>query len=467
MSGSLSTRLPVILAVFLCACFSYAEPPDIPDRPPPLTFEEHVDYVAWYNEFVRRGRDEKDNAYPLYLKLCPDKDGKGGFPKPEGKAAEQFEKAVGRVWTKEEFPELAAYLDECKSYLKSFRRALKRPHCWIPVDDHLEMSGSVPLPVLLISRNLTKATMRLIWMKQDNQIKSANASFRDLMRHARHMDEPAPLIHPLVALACRQMISDQVLAMLDCGLLKNGELRTYKALSWDDQPSTILRRSLIHEWAGRLERLQYAIEKGGPDPAKWASNRELVESLGYNFTTNIDQLGFTLDLERARRRVELESQTAVQYLDAGRERELETSLIEIEKEQTEGLSIEEIMSFRLFLGSPLSSIRYLDLVLRERARLRGTRVVLALHVHYAKHGKWPKSLKAIDKKLGLKGLKKIIIDPYSDKRFIYKLKDGRPLLYSVGVDGKDDGGVHHSKFGDGATGPADFVFWPYQKMAAK
>ena len=165
--------------------------------------------------------------------------------------------------------------------------------------------------------------------------------------------------------------------------------------------------------------------------------------------------------------MELESQAAVQCLDASKDQDWKSGVLEIEKGQSEGLSIAEHYSFTFFLGSPWSSLRYLDLALRERTRLRGTRVVLALHAHYAKHGKWPKSLKAIDKKLGLKGLRKIVVDPYSDKPFIYKLKDGKPLLYSVGVDGKDDGGVHHAKFGDGATGPADFVFWPYQKPETK
>ncbi len=47
-----------LLTAWAFVSAAQAEPGEIRDRPPPLTFDEHVDYVGWYNEFVRRGRSQ-------------------------------------------------------------------------------------------------------------------------------------------------------------------------------------------------------------------------------------------------------------------------------------------------------------------------------------------------------------------------------------------------------------------------
>ena len=59
-------------------------------------------------------------------------------------------------------------------------------------------------------------------------------------------------------------------------------------------------------------------------------------------------------------------------------------------------------------------------------------------------------------------MKGLLIDPYSGKQFIYLVKDGQPLLYSIAADGNDDGGRHDAHWGEGSNG-GDFVFWPYQE----
>ncbi len=105
--------------------------------------------------------------------------------------------------------------------------------------------------------------------------------------------------------------------------------------------------------------------------------------------------------------------------------------------------------------------RAYELSLRAETHRRGTMLVLAVHAHHAKHGEWPNSLKVIDKKLGLEGLRGLRRDPFSGKPFKYEIKDGQPLLYTVGSDGKDDSGRHDPKWGEGKKG-GDFVFWPPQ-----
>jgi hypothetical protein len=88
--------------------------------------------------------------------------------------------------------------------------------------------------------------------------------------------------------------------------------------------------------------------------------------------------------------------------------------------------------------------------------------MLALHAYKNKNGNWPDSLSAVDSAMQLNGFGEAMIDPYSDKPFVYQVKDGRPVLYSVGANGVDDGGIRVTELGS-RIGDVDLVFWPYQK----
>src|SRR5690606_29129414 len=55
-----------------------------------------------------------------------------------------------------------------------------------------------------------------------------------------------------------------------------------------------------------------------------------------------------------------------------------------------------------------------------------------------------------------KKAKKTSADVFAeDKPFIYEIVAGQPVLYSVGIDGDDDGGMHDPSWSDN-----DYVIWP-------
>jgi hypothetical protein len=63
-------------------------------------------------------------------------------------------------------------------------------------------------------------------------------------------------------------------------------------------------------------------------------------------------------------------------------------------------------------------------------------------------------------------LEKLPIDPYSDKPLVYKKTKDNFILYSIGLNFKDDGG-EPSKRSDGSirkwSDNGDTVFWPPPK----
>ena len=59
-------------------------------------------------------------------------------------------------------------------------------------------------------------------------------------------------------------------------------------------------------------------------------------------------------------------------------------------------------------------------------------------------------------------LAEVPMDPYSEWPLVYRRTEGSFVLYSVGADFRDNGGVHSPKWGEEVQG-GDYIFWPVQK----
>jgi hypothetical protein len=106
------------------------------------------------------------------------------------------------------------------------------------------------------------------------------------------------------------------------------------------------------------------------------------------------------------------------------------------------------------------SLQRVSVVLRHTVAYRHAyRLVFRVHVYRTKRGHWPRTLQ--DALPAAEARK--LTDPFANKPFRYRLKNGEPLLYSVSDNGIDDGGQVYRKDGRvnwGQTG--DYVLWPPQ-----
>lgn len=75
------------------------------------------------------------------------------------------------------------------------------------------------------------------------------------------------------------------------------------------------------------------------------------------------------------------------------------------------------------------------------------RIALALHQHKRSFGSYPSSLRELRHTQDMKAP----LDPYSGKSFIYKPRGNRYVLYSVGSDLKDNGGIERDASGPKAV----------------
>jgi hypothetical protein len=95
---------------------------------------------------------------------------------------------------------------------------------------------------------------------------------------------------------------------------------------------------------------------------------------------------------------------------------------------------------------------FLGAVVRHQAQLAGVECLTAVRRYALKHGSLPEDLEVAAKEVGLKA---VPTDPYSGGPMHYKIIDGKPVVYSVGSDGKDDGGTVDWNYG---KQPGDFIF---------
>jgi len=89
-----------------------------------------------------------------------------------------------------------------------------------------------------------------------------------------------------------------------------------------------------------------------------------------------------------------------------------------------------------------------------RSRRRGTQVLIAVELYRLRNGSLPRSLADLES-LDIPGVKLSIIDPLTEKPYIYRVQNGDYFLYSIGMDLKDDGGRKDSI---NADKPGDLLF---------
>jgi hypothetical protein len=94
----------------------------------------------------------------------------------------------------------------------------------------------------------------------------------------------------------------------------------------------------------------------------------------------------------------------------------------------------------------------LQATVRSQAQLAGTQCLIAVRRYVLVHGAPPADLEAATREAGLTA---VPTDPYSGQPMRYKVIAGKPVVYSVGKNQKDDGGLVDWKMGQQ---PGDYVF---------
>ncbi|MCK6486679.1 MAG: hypothetical protein HUU22_18335 [Phycisphaerae bacterium] len=419
------------------------------DEPPRLTFDQTVDYIAWYNNYVRAGRIR--NALDLYSELLDEKSPTGAHLKwPVGEAAKQFEAALGKIWEPQTNVELARFLDSQERFIRIAKKAAMVRDFWHPCPAESPTLIAVIMPELAISRNACKIVLVSAWRKQDKPAQAMLDAWQVVLRSAGQMQQCGLTIGVLVGLAERALVYRDIRAASAAGVLAPQDYAAAVALLEKDDPGAPdFRRAIMVEWATALDLLQYVSPKGKPDVKRWGELVRGVEKAMGSPDFKGQDAAFAA----------LNPHDTAQRIDA-----YFRELITLTGDSPNRASLHKIMAFegrnetRLgdnpFMRFVIPSLaRSWQLMVRAETERRATILLLGIHQYHAENGKWPGSLD----QLKLANLATLRIDLFSDADFKYALIDEMPRLYSFGINEKDDGGNHDGKWGEAG---GDHVFWP-------
>ncbi len=485
----------ILLPALLLACAADDKPP-APKLPlgkdttyvtGPLDKHGYIDYEAALNAELSKGITAETNAKALLiLALGPAPEGGDGMPPayfkwldipapPKqgdyilslykvahdrlGLTQEQMEalyevhgRATNRPWAAKDAAPLAEWLKANEKPLAIVLEATKRPHYFNPLVSRREEGESsnligVLLPSVQKCREIASLlSCRAMLSLSDGKYDDA---WRDILachRLGRLMTRGATLIESLVGIAICQIASNATLTYLDrADLTSKQALDRLKELQALPAMSPMADKIDLGERFMGLDALQMIRRGGNLDgqekkPAT-AEQRKALEAIDW------------LPAMRSLNTFYTRSSTAMRLTDrAAREKELdalEKELNELVKKNRDEAALQALIKeagagkvVGQQLGNTLVALLAPAVRKVQQAHDRVAQVERNLHVAFAMAayradaGRYPAKLAD----LAPKYLAAVPDDLFAGKPLIYKPEGKGYLFYSVGVNGKDDGG---------------------------
>lgn len=429
----------VILALLW---FSWVIPCSVSGPPAPNP-SEPVDYVKWINDgFTSR---VKDNGAALYLEAMSAISGKD-VPR-----ALPGDTDI-RTWTDAQKAGVRQQLRECAVCLDKFCAAAHKAGCYFVLRSKsgalVEAMFPECLPLLDIGRLLAvRARIRLL----QGEDETARNDVECLVRAGRHMQSQPDLVHALVGAYLYTFASDVVFEAPTLSARPLDYDRWFQSLAGGRLYPVPIVRQVIGERICVMDVAQRFLRDADGDGRHETlyPPKELDIDDGVVRLTTARTFDETvLDIERFYDRIQ-EAAAEGEYVRA--------------KPQIHAL--QEALATKAREGSFLAVVSADQLIDAARlqyrviASYRAACIVLQLHAFRARVGRWPRNLQD----LSVARQSELLTDPFSGEPFRYRLRDQAPVLYSVGENGRDDGGEVVRRKGRATWAESgDYVFWPPQ-----
>jgi hypothetical protein len=452
-----------------------------------------IEKEARLRYFKLLGMAEPPENGPYWIDLLEflgekDAQGGGGPSSDSGptidEIGKQFDQARRRPWSAEEFPLIAALLERNARPLSSVGEGVQRPRWFSP----LLAAGSRPLiswtpwpdmggmaEVRSVFQQLTAGAMLRVHRGE------VEHAWKDLIachRLARHIWWGPLRVDALVALTLESVASMGTVSLAHRGNLTAEQVRRFQAALWELPPKQPWWQ--IENAGERFYALGWIIDLAirghhppSLDPALAADIGEGSDLIGPNSPHDMAIQRLVddprIDWDEALRYCNACADSSVAELKkpiingtsklrADRSREL-NALYEQAKDHPESVDSLPAAEVPRTLARQLVSLvqdftfgpRYLQIEQKSDTYLNLAHLALALAGYHHDHGCFPKKLR----KLAPEYIPEVPRDLFGGGELIYKPEGDGYLLYSVGLNGKDDGGRNyweeHERFDESAT----------------
>ncbi len=388
-------------------------------------------------------------------------------------ADEQFDLALQRPWSNPQCALVADWLLDQEKFLPAFVEVSKRARFYVPQlrVDNPDSAFDV-LRTYLAPIQSTRAAARTLKVRAMHRLAQAdpNGAWDDLQachRCSRLVAQGPSFSEGLTAVSIEGIACDGEWRLAHESRLTRDEARRFRTDLGKLTPLPRVTRLMeVTERFVFLERAcSLASGSASADDLGEGGNAErepLRKALGqaaraglvdWDEVLRAGNAWFDRMVEACQRRQAVERQTAVAVC----ERDLRDRPANIRDVITEALKSPRDRASRLRVSQEMAAAIVSEVapglknVLRcdETAaiRLKLTEVSLALSAYRTEHGQYPDELRA----LAPDYLERLPEDPYDGGGFRYRRRDGGYVLYSVGPNGRDDGGPPR----DGRDGDED------------
>jgi hypothetical protein len=456
-----------MLCNLVALVLTLAQPADL--WPPRPDFQNKIDYEAWVQDRIRGHNDPAENAADLYRQIFPRIDNLEA-PCPDGLLFGGLRGSFSppRPWNPAEHPEWEASYQRTRETLETFRAAVARPFYQFPrqenSDDLPWLRGLLPsrvMPHIPPFHGCILGLADAAWRAPGGQVDVA--AFFDTcqtrLRAARQLEREPMIISMIAALDARYTVYEDLRYALHHNILTAAQRRqALELLEREDAPLPPFAHYLATECAAPLDLLQAMTQRGNDGQPEINHQRyaELAErAMPISPFAERPEPPTTgeisgLDHRQTARRLLEHYVKLAELIERGYPRATREVV-----EMFEELAGRDDPFLRRFMPSVAQAHVLRTCCLAER---NGARLVLALHLYHDEHGTWPTDLG----QLPAERFRDFLADPCSGRPLVYRLSASGPLLYTVGLNGRDDGGEANLGWKAYWTEPppGDGVFWP-------
>jgi len=343
-------------------------------------------------------------------------------------------------WTEADLRLVAEFLGAHAELIEEIRRLARLGEPVYQVD--LSMGCATELPHLAPLRAMARLLqMEAAFRAQSGDIDGAMEDFRAILGLSDTLVEEPLVISQLVRIAMLTAMYDGLGSSLSPGQLDPRDARAFVQELAGMYYCETMANALITEAAfgmAAMEDMRNGASALVPDPASsitsLAGDSNFSNILGFVYQTPIGDVMLSADRQSYAEYMERLAQAAnAPYY------EVQGELAAIDAE----VGDESIFSVCTQILVPA-------LTRVQRAQARGeamidlTRIGLALEACHAETGAYPENLNAVATDLG----GAVPVDPFTGQGYVYLPQGGSFILYSLGENGRDDGGRHDLREGD-------------------
>jgi len=418
-----------------------------------------VDYLSQYNQVSKpAGYDPNENAAPYYEKAI----------ETYKEMPEVIEYSHWKTWPGDmndaDLDTLRSWLASNSEALGYLKKAASKPYYWVELHSRdNSLAKVVDFTHLSKFRQLTYSLrFRSRFLAGQGQVKEALESAIELHNMGAHLAGPRTLVEQLAGMAIRRVALEVTFSILDRREIDSATLTDFQRQL--DQQVHRLPRGFVcdAEKLATYDTIQQAFADDGTGdgrliPGKYLDYFTLPElkprfylgaiwislyNPGKRETTELTKKLYEL-LD------ELAQKTPWQLHQENTTHE----------EQVQKLTVGN--HFVSYIGRSIDRLCILSQ--EENCYTKALIATVALLRYKADKGQFPENL---DRLISNGYLNELPVDPYSSGSLVYKHIDDNFILYSVGADFDDDGGVRGKsrRWGRGKEG-GDQVFWPVQQTS--